>query len=221
VADTICVSGSKGGTGKTTLVHMLSRGFELLGQRSVCIVSNADRDSWNRKGLRYRSVETRNQNELAVLVDEIRSTPHELGVFDGESNTPMLDQELYGLADLVLLPFRDSHEDLRIVLRDLEKFPRAYAVPSQWPTNQWQQRVAGRQLQEILGQHQSRILDPVYALSPTKLLLQNRVPENLPSSVNEACRSFAYQVLNLLTIHVSSSGMSRAAAVAKNRAVVA
>jgi chromosome partitioning protein len=217
VADTICVIGSKGGTGKTTLARMLSHGLGLLGQRSICVANNAGREFWNRQGLHYRSVGNLNQDALAALAEEIRNNPCELGVFDGESNNPILDQKLYELADLVLLPFRDSHEDLRLVLRDLEKFPRAYAVPCQWPTNQWQQRAAGRQLQELLGQYQGRILDPVYALSPTKLLLQSHVPESLPNSVNEACRNIARQILNLLTIHVSSANVVRA--ITKNRAL--
>ncbi len=44
----------------------------------------------------------------------------------------------------MLLPFRDSHEDLRTVLRDLEAFPNAYALPSQWPTNAWARDAADR-----------------------------------------------------------------------------
>jgi hypothetical protein len=53
-----------------------------------------------------------------------------------------MDVELAGLADLVLLPFRDSHEDLRTVAADLARFPQARALPSQWPTNFWAQDTA-------------------------------------------------------------------------------
>ena len=184
VADTICVIGDKGGMGKTTLAHLLSHGFELLGQRSICVVNNANRESRSHQEVHHRCVGAQNQDQLTALAEDIRNNPLELGVISSDSDNPMLDQKLYGLADLVLPPFRDSHEGLRMVLRDLEKFSRPYAVPSQWPTSQRQQRATGRHLQELLGQHQSRILGPVYALSPIKLLLQSRIQENLPSSNN-------------------------------------
>ena len=184
VADTICVIGDKGGMEKTTLAHMLSHGFGLLGQRSICVVNKANRESRSHQEVHHRCVGAQNQDQLTALAEDIRNNPLELGVIDCESNNPMLDQKLYGLLDHVLLPFRDSHEDLRMVLRDLEKFSRAYAVPSQRHTSQRQQRAAGRHLQKLPGQHQSRILRPVYALSPTKLLLQSRIQESTPNSVN-------------------------------------
>ena len=37
----ICIIGNKGGTGKTTLSHMLCQGFGLLGQRSACVLTDS------------------------------------------------------------------------------------------------------------------------------------------------------------------------------------
>ena len=100
----------------------------------------------------------------------------------------------------MLLPFRESHEDIRTVLRDLEMFPRAYAIPSQWPTNAWQRDAADRTVARLLGGHRHRILRPVNALSSTKLLLQKQIPEQLPTPLANACRALARQLLEVLEI---------------------
>jgi hypothetical protein len=111
-----------------------------------------------------------------------------------------MDKRLYGVADLVLLPFRDSHEDIRTVVRDLEMFPRAYAIPTQWPTNAWQREAAEKAVAELLAPYRDRILDPVFSLSASKLLLQKNLPDNLPTPLANACRAVAHQVVDLLQL---------------------
>ena len=202
MADIICVIGNKGGTGKTTLSHMLSHGLGLLGQRSVCVLTDTYREPLDPAGRRYLVADARSREALTKVTDKIRSLKAWLGVIDGGGNRTEMDRRLYGLADLVLLPFRDSHEDIRTVIRDLEMFPRAYAIPTQWPTNAWQKEAASKTVQEMLAPYQDRILDPVYALSGSKVLLQKQVPASVPSALNNASRSVARQVLDLLQIDI-------------------
>jgi hypothetical protein len=123
-----------------------------------------------------------------------------MGVIDGGGNRTEMDRNLYGVADLVLLPFRDSHEDIRTVIRDLEMFPRAYAIPSQWPTNVWQREAAEKTIDEFLSRFGDRILSPVATLSASKQLLQKTIPGSLPSALANASRGIARQVLDLLQI---------------------
>ena len=85
-------------------------------------------------------------------------------------------------------------------VRDLEMFPRAYAIPSQWPTNVWQREAAEKTLDEFLSRFGDRILSPVATLSASKHLLQKTIPGNLPSPLANASRSIARQVLDLLQI---------------------
>ena len=202
MADIICVIGNKGGTGKTTLSHMLCQGMGLVGQRSVCVLTDTDREPLDPTNRRYLTADARSREALAKVVDKIRSLNAWLGVIDGGGNRTEMDRKLYGLADLVLLPFRDSHEDIRTVTRDLEMFPRAYAVPMQWPTNAWQRETAERTVRDFLAQYQDRILDPVSALSASKLLLQKQVPMAIPTPLANACRGVAYQVVDLLQLQV-------------------
>jgi len=212
MADIICVIGNKGGTGKTTLSHMLAQGLGLLGKRSVCVLTDTYREPLDPAGRRYLTADARTREALAKVVDKIRSLKEWLGIIDGGGNRSEMDRRLYGLADLVLLPFRDSHEDIRTVIRDLELFPRAYAVPTQWPTNAWQREAAERTVEEFLSPFRDRILEPVWALSASKQLLQAQIPAPLPSPLANACRGMAHQVLDLLQIPIDELGTEPGAA---------
>jgi hypothetical protein len=200
MADIICVIGNKGGTGKTTISHMLCHGMGLLGQRSVCVLTDSGREPLDPSGRRYLVADARSREALSKVTSKIRSLKAWMGVIDGGGNRTEMDRNLYSVADLVLLPFRESHEDIRTVIRDLEMFPRAYAIPSQWPTNVWQRDAAERTVDEFLARFGNRILSPVVAISASKHLLQKTIPGNLPSPLANASRGIARQVLDLLQI---------------------
>ena len=200
MAEIICVIGNKGGTGKTTLSHMLCQGLGLLGQRAACVLTDTTREPLVPAGRRYLIADARTRDSLTKVVDKLRTLDDWIGVIDGGGNRTEMDRKLYALSDLVLLPFRESHEDIRTVLRDLEMFPRAYAIPTQWPTNPWQRDAADRSVARLLGAHRHRILRPVNALSSTKLLLQKQLPEQLPTPLANACRAVARQLLEVLEI---------------------
>lgn len=200
MADIICVIGNKGGTGKTTISHMLCQGMGLLGQRSVCVLTDTCREPLDPAGRRYLVADARSREALTKVTGKIRSLKSWMGVIDGGGNRTEMDRNLYGVADLVLLPFRDSHEDIRTVIRDLEMFPRAYAIPSQWPTNVWQREAAEKTIDEFLSRFGDRILSPVATLSASKQLLQKTIPSSLPSALGNASRGIARQVLDLLQI---------------------
>jgi hypothetical protein len=121
--------------------------------------------------------------------------PDWFGVIDGGSNRPEIDQQLYELSDMALLPFRDSYEDIRTVRQDLDKFPEAYGIPSQWPTNLWQQHVAEKTLDEAMQIYRPRLLDPVFSVSASKLLLGSSLPNTLPAILNNLSLGLARQVL--------------------------
>jgi cellulose biosynthesis protein BcsQ len=204
MAEIICVIGNKGGTGKTTISHMVCHGMGLLGQRSVCVLTDTSREPLDPTGRRYLVADARSREALTKIAEKIRSLQAWMGVIDGGGNRTEMDRNLYGMADLVLLPFRDSHEDIRTVIRDLEMFPRAYAIPSQWPTNVWQREVAEKTIDEFLSRFGSRILSPVVNLSASKQLLQKTIPGNLPSPLANASRGIARQVLDLLQISIEN-----------------
>jgi hypothetical protein len=194
----VCVIGSKGGTGKTSISHMLCHGLGLLGKHSISILTDAGRESLSRANRDYTPLDGRDPVKLEKIIAKLRSMPDWFGVIDGGSNHPDIDRQLYQLADLALLPFRDSHEDMRTVRHDLDIFPDAYGIPSQWPTNPWQQLAAERTLDELMQSYRPRLLDPVYSVSASKLLLESAIPDHLPSALNNVSRRLAHQVLERL-----------------------
>ena len=202
MADIISVIGNKGGTGKTTISHMLAHGVALLGHRSVCVLTDACREPLDPANRNYLIADARSRDALARVTDKIRTLKAWMGVIDGGGNRTEMDRRLYGLSDLVLLPFRESPEDMRTLIRDLEMFPQAYAVPSQWPIIPWQRESAQRVVDEWLHPYRDRVLAPVPALSFTKQLLQKRVTAPFPGHLDQASSDLARQILGLLHIPV-------------------
>jgi hypothetical protein len=192
----ICIIGNKGGTGKTTLSHMLCQGLGLLGQRSACVLTDTSREPLSPDGRRYVTADARTPEALHKVVGKLRTMQGWIGVIDGGGNRAEVDRTLDGLADIVLLPFRDSHEDLRTVLRDLEAFPTPTPCPPSGPptpgsatppTATWPRSSATPH----------RLLHPVASLSASKLLLQKHIPDGLPSNLGNACRALARQVMEI------------------------
>ena len=194
----ICIIGNKGGTGKTSITHMLCQGFGLLGVRSAAVLTDITREPLPRGERRYTPLDGRSPERLKKVVGLLEAMPDWIGVIDGGGNRPEMDQRFYEMSSLVLLPFRDSHEDIRTVRKDLDTFPRALGVPSQWPTNPWQQMAAERTLDDLMQDYRPRLLDPVYALSASKLLLEADIPHSPPTVLNNLCRNLARQVLTRL-----------------------
>jgi chromosome partitioning protein len=200
MAEIICILGNKGGTGKTTLSHMLSQGLGLLGYKSACVLTDTAREPLSPEGRRYITADARTPDSLNKVIEKLAGLEGWLGVIDGGGNRPEMDHFLYDLGGIVILPFRESHEDMRTVMMDLEDFPRAYALPSQWPTNPWQREAADRNVGLLMGNYSNRLLQPIPALSATKLLLHKKLPSPLPSPLSNACRAFARQVLDVLEL---------------------
>lgn len=125
--------------------------------------------------------DARTREALGKVVDMLRALPRWLGVIDGVGNRSEMDRKLYSLANLVLLPFRDSHEDMRTLISDLETFPRAWAIPSQWPTRFWicwrlpARRQPMNQRMRVRAQGQTRAKQPHHR--PRKLSIPPLTPQ--------------------------------------------
>ncbi len=202
MAEIISVIGNKGGTGKTTMSHMLGEGLGLCGHRAVVVLTDTTRTLLSKANRRYLTADARTPDMLDRIVQKLHSLDGWIGIVDGGGGRTEKDRRLQSVASLVLLPFRDSPEDIRTVLQDLERFPDALAVPSQWPTNPWQRDAATRLVDSMLGDQRHRLLEPVAAVSSSKLLLLDEIPEALPTPLNNACRRLATQVLDRLGLAI-------------------
>jgi chromosome partitioning protein len=206
VAQIISVLGNKGGTGKTTISHMLGHGLGLLGLPAVVAVTDVTREPLSRVGRRYLPVDARRPEQLAKVASTLQGLAGWIGVIDGGGGRVDFDDDLARLSTVVLLPFRDSHEDIRTVRRDLERLPTAYALPSQWATNALAREAASRSLEALLADFRDRIIPPVMAFAATKVLLQLELPSALPSGLNGVCRGLARHAALLAGITVPDEG---------------
>jgi chromosome partitioning protein len=197
MAEIICVIGNKGGTGKTTLSHMLCHGLALLDRRAACVMTDELREPLRAEGRRYVVADARSAKAREQMMAKLRNLPGWIGVLDGGANRTDTDIALYELSNLVLLPFRDSAEDLRTVIQDLERFPRAHALPSQWPHNRWQLEAADRLIATMPSHLKARVLPPVMAVSSSKLLLQTQLPDYFPTALNNSTRALANMILGM------------------------
>jgi hypothetical protein len=218
MAQIICIIGNKGGTGKTTLSHLLAHGLGLFGKYAVAVLTDIDRQPLFKINRNYLPFDARQADNLERAVRKLRATDNWYGVVDGGGNRPQMDSLLASLSDLVLIPFRDSHEDMRTLAADLARFPQACALPSQWPTNPMQRKAAEHAAAQLLGDLRQRVLAPVYAQSATKLFLQHELPAQLPSALNDSARMFALQVMERLHIALPED---RWTAIPKQRAIAA
>lgn len=191
MATIISLLGSKGGCGKTTLSHMLCYGLGLLDKKVAFVMTDGGRLPPASGSLPYVFADGRQADARAKILAALRDRPEWFAVIDGGANQSATDSELYRHSDLVLLPFRDSHEDLRVVCRDMERMPKALAMPSQWPTNPWQFKASQKLLESFPEDLRNRVLAPVFAISASKQLLQDEPPEHPPTALNNACRALA------------------------------
>lgn len=194
MAEIICILGTKGGTGKTTASHMLGEGLGLLGYRAVVVLTDTGRTLLGRENRRYLTADARTPDQLARVVEKLHGLTGWIGVIDGGGGRTEHDLRLARLASLIILPFRDSPEDMRTVRDDLDRLPNALALPSQWPTNPWQRDAAQRVLEAMMADHAGRLLAPLPSVSSSKLLLLEHLPAELPTPLHNACRMLARQV---------------------------
>ena len=92
MAQIVCVIGNKGGTGKTTLSHMLCQGLGLLGQRAACVLTDVCRQPLIPDGRRYITADARTPVALDKVVAKLRTLEHWLGVIDGGGNRTEMDR---------------------------------------------------------------------------------------------------------------------------------
>ena len=73
-----------------------------------------------------------------------------------------------------------------------------------------QRDAASRLVESMLADHRDRLLEPVPAVSSTKLLLLDELPDHLPTPLANACRGIAGQVLERLGLPQLASGLDDA-----------
>lgn len=130
----IFFAGSKGGVGKSATSHLACLGAILCNQAAAYVLTDPDREIRDH-GRPYDVLDGRKPKDLANILSASESTSDGWLIIDGGGNRPAFDSEIAQEADLCILPYRPSHEDMDTVCRDMERIPNALAWPTAWPTN--------------------------------------------------------------------------------------
>ncbi|MCC8997289.1 MAG: hypothetical protein LM517_09640 [Nitrosomonas sp.] len=172
----IYFGGSKGGTGKTTTSHLFCLGAILWNQPAAYVLTDPERKVRG-EGRPYAVLDGRNPSNLANILSAAQNSLNGWLIIDGGGNRPALDQEISNFADLSVLTFRPSEEDLDTVATDLSRLSKAVAWPTAWPTNAFAQRAAQFYIDGLCEAFPNRVI-----LNPIPFV--NSVSELLGSSLN-------------------------------------
>lgn len=157
----VAVLGSKGGTGKTTLAHLIALGAILRGEPAAYVLTDPTRKVRG-EGRPYGVLDGRDPVQLAHIIESSRASLNGWLVIDGGGNRPAFDVEIATVADLPLIPFRASEEDLDTVAADLTALTSGIAWPNAWPTNRMAATAAQFYIEGLAAAFPDRVItDPV------------------------------------------------------------
>lgn len=208
MAKLIAVAGEKGGGGKTTVAHLLGHGAGSLPHPIDAAVVTSDPGDMPVTGQRrYLPVDGRNPGQLANVLGALDQHERLLIVLDGAAARPEVDRITAELADMIVLPFGPSYQDAQRALRDLERLPKAVALPNRWPTHPDVKARAERWIQMLpVG----RVLPPLAAVSRVDELLDGEAYSRVATPLSKPSQRLVLEVLHRMGIHpldlASSSG---------------
>lgn len=183
----VYVGGQKGGTTKSTLAHLLCLGAILHKEPAAYVLTDPHREL-KAEGRPYGVLDGRNPEQLAQIIGASHSTKNGWLLIDGGGNRPAFDQTMAAEADLCLLPFRDSEEDVETVALDLKTIPNSLAWPSAWPTNKRAQQTVKALIAALGKAFPGRVVEPpVYFVNSAKELLGKSL-DNPSTLVRSAAR---------------------------------
>ena len=136
MAKVIALAGSKGGSGKSTLSHLLAHGAGSLARAiPAAVVTTDPEDRLLEDQRRYLVVNGRTPARLADELERLLPVGRPLVVIDGAAARSDLDAVVSRVADLVVVPYGPSAQDAERAAANLQALPRAVALPNRWPTH--------------------------------------------------------------------------------------
>jgi hypothetical protein len=194
----ITFAGRKGGVGKTTNSHAAANGLAMLGIPSAYILTDR-RQLPSDESRTYTVIDGRTADQLEQAISTARSHKGAgIVVIDGGGNREAVDELLGSISDAIFLPFGASDDDVATVAEDMAKFPKAWAWPSNWPSNSKAAEIDRGYVEKLAELYPDRILKPLPATHSIRdLILQNFDGTLLPPA-QKYCRTLARQILDVI-----------------------
>jgi chromosome partitioning protein len=156
---TVAILGKKGGTTKTATSHLLCLGAYLNGIPAAYVLTDPDRKVRS-EGRPYAVLDGRLPEQLALIFTSSQSNLNGWLIIDGGGNRPHFDGEIAKAADLTIIPFRASEEDVDSIAQSMTAIPNALAWPSAWPTNAFALGAAKYLLDGLTQAFPQRVMSP-------------------------------------------------------------
>ncbi len=194
----ITFAGRKGGVGKTTNSHAAANGLAMLGIPSAYILTDR-RQLPSDESRTYTVIDGRTADQLEQAISTAKSHKGAgIVVIDGGGNREAVDELLGSISDAIFLPFGASDDDVATVAEDMAKFPKAWAWPSNWPSNSKAAEIDRGYVEKLAELYPDRILKPLPATHSIRdLILQNFDGTLLPPA-QKYCRTLARQILDVI-----------------------
>ena len=194
MSHSVYFGGQKGGATKTTTSHLVCLGAILHKQPAAYVLTDPNRQL-KEEGRPYSVLDGRRPGELAKILGAIDAHRNGWWIVDGGGNRPAFDAEMAQAVDLVILPFRDSEEDLEAVTRDLQAYPNSLAWPCAWPTNDKARQAAKHFIEALnLAFPQRVIITPLYFVNSAKELLGASLDN--PSTPTRSAARRAFDIMS-------------------------
>ncbi len=212
----IYIGGQKGGTTKTSTAHLICLGAILRSQPAAYVLTDPNRQIKS-EGRPYGVLDGREPAKLAQIIAASHNTQNGWLIIDGGGNRPALDAELAAEADLCLLPFRPSEEDLDTVALDLARLSGSVAWPSAWPTNRHAEQAAQYLIDGLAKAFPKRVVSP-------PIYFVNSVAELLGASLDSPStpvRNAARRAFSIMDDYFDTSGKASQTAPKRKKASLA
>jgi chromosome partitioning protein len=143
------------------------------------------------KGRPYGVLDGRQPKKLALILDASRKARGLWTITDGGGNRPAFDEEVAAIADLCILVFRNTDEDIDVVGKDLMRIPKAIAWPTAWPTSPYALRAAQFKLERLMKDFPLRVVNtPIPKVDSSAQLLADTLESPRTVVRRMACKVF-------------------------------
>jgi chromosome partitioning protein len=205
MSNLLFVGGRKGGATKTTTSHLFCLGAILKKQPAVYVLTDPEKNL-KETGRPYGVMDGRVASELKIILARAACMKNGWVVVDGGGNRPDFDLAVASEADLTIIPFRPSSEDIEMVAKDLGALPRAIALPSAWSKNEKAQKSSRWLIDGLEKAFPGRVIhDPIWFVNAAADLLGTSLESPSTPVRNAARRTFdvvqaAFEVHNLARV---------------------
>ena len=191
--------GEKGGVGKTTNAHATAHGLCMLGTPAAYVMTDK-RELLSDENRVYSIIDGKTVQKLEqVIATAKQKVGKGVLIIDGGGNRAAVDELLASISDAIILPFTADDDSVYVVDQEMERFPEAWALPSNWPTNSKAMIVDAGYIEKLEAKFPGRILTPTPSTHAIRDIVLKEFNGSLLSPAQRYCRTLARTVSDLFT----------------------